>query len=872
MEFSGANITGDVIQTSLEMVEEAVAYLLLIGHRYGQTPECPENPKGLSITELEFEKAQGRGLPILLFLMGDGHRVVRADVETDPEKIKKLEAFRERAKRATEAGTVERVYAVFEDLSDFSKKVAHAVAKLAVALPASAAEPTAPTAPTPTLSNISIRVPEHFLGRDDAMAAVAMALARDAGRVAITALHGLRGVGNTTLAAAFALRHAKDYRATWWIRAQTPETMRADLVGLGVRLGWVAEGVPEETAVATVLALLRDEGGGVLLIYDNAIDAASLRPFLPNGGGARVLVTSNAPDWRSVAQPIEIFLWEKETGRDYLIARTGRTEEVAAAEALSHALQGLPLAHEQAAAYCETLDVGFADYLARFEAEPLLHLDDADFAPQDHNDRQTVARSFALGIEQARAVDPLAEPLIRHAALLPAEPIPLFFLEELVVQSLLPPAGEGGPAPAGPDEGVGPSAAPSPDPASPGHPLPQSGRGKRPQLALEKAIAALRRFALVDLEEIADERDESQNTKCLRLHRLVRYVAAAGPSREAETAARRALIRAMAAVYPVGVFNDPNCWPRGRRLDALALDLVEEGEPPKGAEEGAIFLWDRLASYRQTALGAYRAALPMFEKALALAERHYPPDHVEIAIQLSDLGALLRELGGAENLEAARAHLSRALVIDEKARGTEHPAVAIRLSILALVLQALGGAHNLEAARAHLTRALAIDEKARGKEHPAVAVRLSNLAMVLHDLGGTENLEEARAHIMRALEIDEKALGPEHPKVAIRLSNLAGVLTDLRGADNLEAACAHLTRALAIDEKALGPDHPYVAIRLWWLATILPDIGGPENIRQARSHYRRAEAIFRAALGDEHPNTQNLLANFARFREKHGEA
>ena len=71
------------------------------------------------------------------------------------------------------------------------------------------------------------------------------------GRVAITALHGLRGVGKTTLAAAYAERHRADYRATWWIRAQTPDTSRADLVSLGVRLGWVTADEKEEPALET---------------------------------------------------------------------------------------------------------------------------------------------------------------------------------------------------------------------------------------------------------------------------------------------------------------------------------------------------------------------------------------------------------------------------------------------------------------------------------------------------------------------------------------------------------------------------------------------------------------------------------------------
>src|SRR5262249_16406969 len=74
------------------------------------------------------------------------------------------------------------------------------------------------------VSNIPIRVPTLFMGRDDALSAIETALKRYEGRVAITALHGLRGVGKTTLAATYAERHRENYRATWWIRAQTEPT------------------------------------------------------------------------------------------------------------------------------------------------------------------------------------------------------------------------------------------------------------------------------------------------------------------------------------------------------------------------------------------------------------------------------------------------------------------------------------------------------------------------------------------------------------------------------------------------------------------------------------------------------------------------
>ena len=126
--------------------------------------------------------------------------------------------------------------------------------------------------------------------------------------------------------------------------------MRADFVALGIRLGWVGANDNEEPALAVVMERLRDEGKGILLIYDNAIEARALKPYLPRTGAARVLITSNAPDWGSVAIPVEIRVWPTNIGADFLVARTGCADERSGAKSLSEARGGLPLAHEQAAA------------------------------------------------------------------------------------------------------------------------------------------------------------------------------------------------------------------------------------------------------------------------------------------------------------------------------------------------------------------------------------------------------------------------------------------------------------------------------------------------------------------------------------------
>lgn len=133
MEYSGARSDADVIDTSLRMVRESVAYLCVIGHKYGQTPvDAGRNPKGLSITELEFNEARRLGRPILLFMMAENHPVTKGDVELDTKKGKKLEAFRKQARRVDPGAAAERVYEAFASKDEFAKKAAIAVGLQAI--------------------------------------------------------------------------------------------------------------------------------------------------------------------------------------------------------------------------------------------------------------------------------------------------------------------------------------------------------------------------------------------------------------------------------------------------------------------------------------------------------------------------------------------------------------------------------------------------------------------------------------------------------------------------------------------------------------------------------------------------------------------
>lgn len=656
------------------------------------------------------------------------------------------------------------------------------------------------------LSNIPITVPRHFLGREDVLADITTALAKDQGRVAITALHGLRGVGKTTLAAAYAERHRADYRATWWIRAQTESTMRADLVALGVRLGWVAADEKEEPAFAVVMERLRNEGEGILLVYDNAINSESLRPYLPRGGVAQVLVTSNAPNWRGVAAPVAIEVWPNDIGADYLIARTGRDDEREAALALSEALGGLPLAHEQAAAYCDRLGVSLAEYHRRFEATPVRLLDDERHAPAEHNYGMTVLKSFELAIEQAGKLHPAAEPLIVYAALLAPEPIPLFLFAEARQKFGEPLAS------ALADEG------------------------------LDEAVAALRFFALVDRETIPDERDPSITTDCIRLHRLVRQVASVRWNSEAREDARRVLVESLAAVYPDDLLNNSKAWPRARRLDAITLLLVgDDAARPKGADESAAVLLSLLGILRRGPLGDYARARLFLESAVAIRERALGLEHRDTATSLNDLGSLLSLQG---DLATAGPVLERSLAIFDKVLGPQHRDTAAASHNLAYVRQAQG---DLAGARLLYERALKIFEKVLGSEHPDTAMNIDNLAGLLQaqgDFAGARPLYEC------ALAIREKALGFEHPDTGMSLNNVAFLLATQ---GNFVEAQPLFERALVVYEKAFGANHPFTNRVRCNLARLLLDLGRASN---ALALAQISRAAHDNALGFSHPWTK----------------
>jgi tetratricopeptide (TPR) repeat protein len=243
-------------------------------------------------------------------------------------------------------------------------------------------------------------------------------------------------------------------------------------------------------------------------------------------------------------------------------------------------------------------------------------------------------------------------------------------------------------------------------------------------------------------------------------------------------------------------------------------------------------------------------AEPLLRRVLAIDEKSFKPDHPEVATGLNNLARLLL---ARNRLAEAEPLMRRALAIDEKTLGPDNPSVATCLSNLAQLLQAT---NRFAEAEPLMRRALAIDERSFGSDHPEVSTDLNNLAELLQ---ATDRLVEAEPLLRRAHAIDERVFGPDHPDVAIRLNNLA---TLLKATNRLSEAERLTRRALAIHEKSLGPDHPDVAIDLNNLAMLLK---ATNRLSEAEPLMRRALAIDEKSFGSDHPDVARDLNNLARL-------
>jgi tetratricopeptide (TPR) repeat protein len=606
----------------------------------------------------------------------------------------------------------------------------------------------------------------YFTGREEVLGRLAEQL-KAGGRAAVgqvAAISGLGGIGKTQTAVEFAHRHRQDYRAVFFIVAETATDLIGGFAAMAEKLGLPEAGPDQAAAVEAALRWLA-ENEGWLLILDNADVPSLLEPYLRDVGRGHVLITSRAQDFAVLNLDSErLAPPPAEEARDFLLKRTrrqdaGGVERQAAAE-LAGLLGSLPLALEQAAAYVSTRQVSFADYLASYRRRGFELV--GQMGPQAGTRHNSVTVTWSLNIEQVRRESPASADLLHAAAFLAPEAIPdEFFLDGgSEISDLL-----------------------------------GAAVASRDPLAVAELAAPLLRYSLV-------ERDAEKRT--LSLHRLVQEAVKMDLG-DAGSEKLACVVKALRRSFPRPEFAT---WLRCKRLlpHLFAITgVAEEGDELAWLlDAGAAYLWSR---------GRFAESEALCERSLEISEKSLGAEHPHVAASLNNFALLYADQGRFAEAEPL---FKRSLAIWEKALGADHPEVASSLNNLANLFRNQG---RLAEAEPLYERSLAIREKALGADHPDVAQSLNNLALLYAD---ERRLADAEPLLERSLAIWEKALGGDHPDVMQSLNNLAILY---RNQGRLADAEPLFERSLAIREKALGGDHPYVSQSLNNLAILRRDQG-----------------------------------------------
>jgi tetratricopeptide (TPR) repeat protein len=472
----------------------------------------------------------------------------------------------------------------------------------------------------------------NFTGREEMLSELRKAL--DSGQTAALtqAISGLGGVGKTQLATEYAYRHTESYDVVWWVRSEQPASLRADYAGLAAKLDLPEKDAQEQQAVIDAVKEWLNHNRNWLLVLDNAPNAGAVREYVPASGAGHIIVTSRDPKWRGAATLINVKTLPRSEAVEFLLKRTGQDDTEAAAT-LAEELGCLPLALEQAGAYIDECGRTISRYLDLFRKEKIEVLRRGK-PSTDYPD--TVATTWELSFRQVESENPAAGDLLKLCAFFAPEKISLQVIKDGA--NHLP------------------------------EPLASAAAGD--SLAFDDAIAALRRYSLIEVEG-----------EFISVHRLVQAVT---QSRMDEAAVRvwtEAAVRILENAFPYDS-DDFRTWGTCAPLLTHALTALADAEVLKIDAHVTASLLNKVGGYL-LGRAEFKQAEALRKRALALAESAFDPDDPQVAIFANNLGLVLESLG---DLAGAKALFERALRIFQESLGEDHPStrtVANNLKILA---------------------------------------------------------------------------------------------------------------------------------------------------------------------------------------------
>ena len=311
---------------------------------------------------------------------------------------------------------------------------------------------------------------QAFYGRTALLTVISSRLSernRKAG-LAQVALFGLGGVGKTQIALEYAHDHFQDYKAIFWINAETnlklAESFGAQAIALGLGNGdspeqhdqwrqifkkWLLDfgrpGLCPHRSPSRAVEV--DNGLGTngesipwLMVFDNVEDVAMLEPYWPKDALGSIILTTRNPIVAKRYAPcyLEVPLFTRKESEEFLLCMNSVDDkngslETNAATKIASSVGDLPLALNLVASYASSIACSYHVLLQKY---PEIHrgflfqgLGDYLRAPQAY--QKSVDRTWTLGLQNA---DPSARVLMETLAFLDKDGLPLDFFEAVPME------------------------------------------------------------------------------------------------------------------------------------------------------------------------------------------------------------------------------------------------------------------------------------------------------------------------------------------------------------------------------------------------------------------------------------------------------
>ncbi|WP_179266202.1 tetratricopeptide repeat protein [Asanoa hainanensis] len=651
----------------------------------------------------------------------------------------------------------------------------------------------------------------HFSNRTSELAAIGDLMMRGVGRALL--LHGMAGVGKTETAIAFALRKRSELEIGWWIDSATRVTVIAALARLAEQLG-IPSANDLEAAQAVVNRL--GEAERWLLIFDNAEEPADLDGLVPMATTGTVLITSRNPRFERLAEQMMVEPFDHEHAARFLTNRSG-DRDVATARVLAGELGGLPLALEQAGAYCSDAGVDLDGYLDRYSSRKVALLQEG--AATQHVSVDTTLR---ISVARARRLNHAAADLLQLMAFLAPADVPRDLL-------------------------VGAPTADLPTPLA---------QASGDILVLDRAVAVLRQTSLLT----------AATPVSLRVHQLVADLLRSHLERRSSRISRmvptlrwpgqrwlRCALRVLGH-YGAPDGRDPKSWARAAVLQPHVLTVlghverlrVALGQADTGVAAG--LLGDIAINVSRG--GAVSDAVPLAERALALARAldEGSPERVRVTNKVAQV------LHGAGRPAEAESLYVPMLELLERTRGWDDALTAEIANNLAGVY--MEQEDHLEQSLSLMDAALTTWTRVLGTSDLRTLIAMQNKARNLRRLGRND---EALTLAREAYNLQVALNGEDHLDALVCLNNLAEstrVAGDLVESERLHA------RALAARERLLGPASPPTMISRNNLARVRALRG---DLFAAGAMYRQVLADAEGRLPADHPCVTNAKNGIAQF-------